>query len=165
VALLKETLQAELTSIYEKGPLGNPSGALVGIKTAKAYLTYCATGQNAVGQSMIAMPGSIILGQTLGTIFSAMSPAGSLTAVKMASAFELCLMTFMSTFQITIVTGPFKQLLKTNLDIHLNKPAITGTEFASNFAMALHLSTAAPAIQVSGIVPGVPPIPFSGPII
>ena len=164
MALLKETLQAELTTIYEKGPLGNPDCTLVGIQTAKAYLTYCATGQNAVGQSMIAMPGSIILGQTLGTIFSAMSPAGSLTAVKMASAFELCLLTFMSTFQLAIVPGPFKQILELNLNIYLNKPSITGTEFASNFAMALHLATTAPAIQVSGIAPGLPPIPFTGPI-
>ena len=165
MALLKETLQAELTSIYEKGPTGNSSGYLVGVHTAKAYLTYCSTGQNALGMPMTAMLGSVILGQTLGTIFSAMSPSGSLTAIKMASAFELCLMTFMSTFQLAIVPGPFKQILKTNLNIYLNKPALTGAEFASNFATALHLATTAPAIIVSGIAPGLPPLPFKGPII
>ena len=164
MALLKEILQTELTSIYEKGPVGNPSGTIVGAKTAKAYLTYCSAGQNAVGQTMIAMPGSVILGQTLGTIYSAMSPSGAMTAKKMANAFDLCLMTFISTFQITIVTGPFKQLLNTYLNIYLNKPAITGSEFAANLAMALHLATTAPAILVSGIVPGTPPVPFTGPI-
>ena len=32
MALIKEPLQAELTTIYEKGTMGNPDPNLVGIK-------------------------------------------------------------------------------------------------------------------------------------
>ena len=165
--LIKEPLQAELTSIYEKGKMGNPDPNLVGIKTAKAYLNYCAAGQNQAGMPMTAMTGSATLGTDLGIIYSTVSPAnlGSLTATKMANKFDLCLMTFMSTFQTSIVTGPFAGLLKTYLDIYLNKPALTATEFAGNLAMALHLATTAPAIQCSGVVPGPAPYVFSGPIV
>ena len=113
------------------------------------------------------MPGSATLGTDLGIIYSTVSPAaqGTLTATKIANAFDLCLMTFMSTFQNSIITGPFKGLLKTYLDIYLNKPALTASKFAANLAMALHLATTAPAIQVIGIIPGAPPIPFAGPIV
>ena len=162
---LKEKAGNALTSIYEKGPKGNPSGLSVGIKTAKAYLNYCSTGQNQAGQKMIAMPGSVTLGQELGAIYSSVSPSGSLTAMKMANAFDLCLMTFVSTFQNSIITGPFKGLLKTYLDIYLNKPSPTASKFAANLAMALHLATTAPAIQVIGVIPGTPPVPFAGPIV
>ena len=167
MALIKEPLQAELTTIYEKGPMGNPDPNLVGIKTAKAYLNYCAAGQNQAGMPMTAMPGSATLGTDLGIIYSTVSPAaqGTLTATKIANAFDLCLMTFLSTFQTSIVTGPFAGLLKTYLDIYLNKPALTASEFAGNFAMALHLATTAPAIQCSGFVPGPAPYVFSGPIL
>ena len=167
MALIKEPLQAELTTIYEKGKMGNPDPNLVGIKTAKAYLNYCAAGQNQAGMPMTAMPGSATLGTDLGIIYSTVSPAaqGTLTATKIANAFDLCLMTFLSTFQTSIVTGPFAGLLKTNLDIAFSKPALTASEFAGNFEMALHLATTAPAIQCSGFVPGPAPYVFSGPIL
>ena len=167
MALIKESLEAELISIYEKGPMGNPDQNLVGIKTATAYLNYCAAGQNQAGMPMTAMPGSVTLGTDLGIIYSTVSPAnlGSLTATKMATAFDICLSTFLSTFQTSMVTGPFAGLLQTNLDIAFSKPALTATEFAGNFALALHLATTAPAIQCSGFVPGPAPYVFSGPIV
>ena len=167
MALIKESLQAELTTIYEKGPLGNPDTNLVGIKTATAYLNYCAAGQNQAGMPMTAMPGAATLGGDLAEIYSTVSPAnlGSLTATKMANKFDLCLMTFMSTFQTSMVTGPFAAVLQTHLDIVFSKPALSATEFAGNLAMALHLATTAPAIQCSGFVPGPAPYVFSGPIV
>ena len=165
MALIKQTLQAELTAIYEKGPSGNPSGLQVGIDTAKAYLNYCSAAQNQAGMTMVAMPGAATLGTELGGIYSKTSLSGTMTATKMASAFDNCLMTFMSTFQNSMVTGPFKGLLKTHLDISFSKPALTAAEFASNFAMALHLATTAPGIQCSGVVPGPAPYVFSGPIV
>ena len=167
MALIKESLEAELVIVYEKGPMGNPDQNLVGIKTATAYLNYCAAGQNQAGMPMTAMPGAATLGGDLAEIYSTVSPAnlGSLTATKMANKFDLCLMTFMSTFQTSMVTGPFAGLLQTYLDIAFNKPALTATEFAGNLAMALHLATTAPAIQCSGVVPGPAPYFFSGPIV
>ena len=41
--LILPTLQSELINIYEKGPAGNPSPQVVGLKTAQAYNTYCST--------------------------------------------------------------------------------------------------------------------------
>jgi hypothetical protein len=70
----------------------------------------------------------------------------------------------MSQFQNTIISAPFKGLLYTYLNIYLNKPANSASEYAKNLAMALHLATTAPAIQVIGVVPGTPPVPFAGPI-
>ena len=165
MALIKQSLQAELTKIYEKGQKGNPSGLSVGIKTAKAYLNYCSAAQNQAGMTMVTMSGSVTLGEKLGEIYNKTSPSGSKTAMKMASAFDNCLMTFMSTFQTTMITGPFKGLLNTYLNIYLNKPAPTASKFAANLAMALHLATTAPAIQCSGVVPGPAPYVFSGPIV
>ena len=97
MALVKQTLQAELTAIYEKGPTGNPDGLQVGIDTAKAYLNYCSAAQNQAGMTMVAMPGSATLGTELGGIYMKTSLSGTLTATKIASAFDNCLMTFMST--------------------------------------------------------------------
>ena len=167
MALIKASLQAELISIYEKGPMGNPFPAATGIKTGRAYLNYCAAGQNQAGMPMTAMPGAATLGGDLAEIYSTVSPAnlGSLTATKMATAFDICLSTFLSTFQTSMVTGPFAGLLQTNLDIAFSKPALSATEFAGNLAMALHLATTAPAIQCSGVVPGPAPYVFSGPIV
>ena len=164
MALVKDTLKAKLTSIYEKGKAGNPSPAAVGMRTAGAYLQYCSGGQNAAGLPFLAMPGSAKLGQDLANIYIKKSPSGAITAQKMATAFDACLATFMSQFQNTIISAPFKGLLYTYLNIYLNKPANSASEYAKNLAMALHLATTAPAIQVIGVVPGTPPVPFAGPI-
>ena len=103
MALVKDTLKAKLTSIYEKGKAGNPSPAAVGMRTAGAYLQYCSGGQNAAGLPFLAMPGSAKLGQDLANIYIKKSPSGAITAQKMATAFDACLATFMSQFQNTII--------------------------------------------------------------
>ena len=157
-------LQNSLIDIYSKGKIGNPSGATVGLRTAGAYLQYCSGGQNAAGLPFLAMPGSAKLGQDLANIYSKESPSGESTAQAMAKAFDACLATFMSQFQNTIISSAFKGLLYTYLNIYLNKPANSASEYAKNLAMALHLATTAPAIQVIGVVPGTPPVPFAGPI-
>ena len=164
MALVKDTLKAKLTSIYEKGKAGNPSPAAVGMRTAGAYLQYCSGGQNAAGLPFLAMPGSAKLGQDLANIYLKKSPSGAITAQKMATAFDACLATFMSQFQNTIISSAFKGLLYTYLNIYLNKPANSASEYAKNLSQALHLATTAPAIQIIGVVPGTPPVPFAGPI-
>ena len=104
--LVAAGLQAELIDVYEKGPKGNPSPQIVGLKTAKAYMNFCSAGMNAGGHPFMAMPGAAALGQELGGIYSSISPAGALTAQKMAKAFDTCLATWMSLFQNTIITAP-----------------------------------------------------------
>ena len=160
--LLMPTLQSELISVFEKGPAGNPAPPLVGIKTAQAYLNFVTPGINAGAGPTNAMPGSVALGSDLGDILSATSPSGALTAQKMAKAFDSCLQTYISLYQTTIVTATGLSGLISDLTDLLSSPKPSATLFATKFATALNTYTA--SATVIGVIPGAPPIPFSGPI-
>jgi len=159
--LILPTLQGDLINIFEKGPTGNPTPSLVGIKTGQAYLTYCSSIMNMGGGSFSGMPGSSALGSELGNILSATSPSSALTAQKIARAFNDCLSTLLTVFQTTIVTAPgFGSLVPELIDL-LSTPKPSATLFATKFATALNNFTSAAVI--SGVVPGTPPVPFTGP--
>lgn len=158
--LILGTLQGELISLYETGITGNPSPQLVGIKTAQAYLNYVSTGINAGGGSFTAMPGSSTLGQELGNIYSSTSPSGALTGQKMARAFDNCLTTFLSVFQTTIITATGLGGLTSELINIFSSPNPSGTLFANKLARALNTYTS--SAIVSGVIPGAPPVPFTG---
>ena len=160
--LIVGTLQSELIAALDKGPAGNPSPQLVGLDIAKAYMNYCSTGMNAAAGSFTAMPGSSALGQDLGNILGGSSPAGALTAQKMATAFDTCLATFLSVHQNTIITAAGLPLLTGELMQVFGSPAPSATLFAQSFASALNNYTL--AAIVIGMIPGSPPIPFTGPI-
>ena len=160
--LVVATLQAELISIYEKGPAGNPAPPVVGIKTAKAYNTFLQPGINAGAGSTTAMPGFAALGSDLGEILSSVSPDGSLTANKMAKAFDSCLQTYLSLHQTSIVTTSGLPGLKSDLSDIFAAPIPSSTLFATKFATALNTYTA--SATVIGVIPGTPPVPFAGPI-
>jgi len=160
--LLLPTLQAELISIYEKGPMGNPTPPIVGIKTAKAYMTFVQPGINAGAGSTIAMPGFTAFGTSLGDILSSASPDGSITAQKISKEVDACLQTYISLFQTTIVTTSGLPGLISDLADLLSSPSPSATLFATKFATALN--TYAASAVVIGVIPGAPPIPFSGPI-
>ena len=162
MALVLPDLQQSLKDIYDKGKKGNPSPAMVGLRTGGAYLKYCSAGQNAAGFPFTAMPGSSALGQDLGDILSKSSPAGDLTAMKMAKAFDTCLGTFLSVFQNTIITAPGLPGLQSNLQRLLKSPNPTTTSFCVDFSNYLHTYTL--AAIVIGVVPDTPGIPFTGPI-
>ena len=159
--LILPTLQADLINIYEKGPTGNPSPQVVGLQTAQAYNTYCSTIMNMGGGAFSGMPGVGALGSELGNILSTVSPAGALTAQKMAKAFNDCLSTLLSVFQTTIVTAPgFATLIPELIDL-FSTPKPSATIFATKFGTALNNFTSTAII--TGVIPGVPPVPFSGP--
>ena len=155
-------LQAELIGIYEKGPTGNPSPFKVGIDTGKAYLNYVSAGMNAGGHPFMAMPGAAALGQELGGIYSSISPAGALTAQKMAKAFDTCLATWMSLFQNTIITAPGLPGLIAGLVDIFSKPNPSTTLFANKLAKELNTYTL--SAIVIGVTPDTPGVPFTGPI-
>ena len=159
--LVVATLQSELIGIFDK-PKGNPVPTPVAMNVAKAYMNYCSAGMNVGGFPFTAMPGAQTLGQELDSIMSKTSPSGSITAMDMAKAFDSCLATFMSTNQTTIVTAPGLPILNTELVDLLSSPKPSATLFAQGYAKALNNYTA--AAIVSGIIPGSPPIPFTGPI-
>ena len=161
--LIVATLQGELIGALEKGPVGNPAPQLVGINIAKAYNNYCSSAMNAGGGSFTGMPGVSSLGQELGDILSATSPAGALTALKMATAFSSCLSTILTVHQFVIGTAPGLPALQTGLTQVLSTPAASATMFAQQLATQLDIFTR--MAVVSGVIPGTPPFPFTGPLL
>ena len=155
-------LQAELIDVYEKGPKGNPSPQIVGLKTAKAYMNFCSAGMNAGGHPFTAMPGASALGQDLGNIYGAVNPSGAITAQKMTKAFDTCLATWLSLFQSTIITAPGLPGLIAGLMDVFSKPNPSATLFANKLAKELNTYTL--AAIVIGVTPDTPGVPFTGPI-
>ena len=160
--LVVGTLQGELISALEKGPAGNPAPPLVGIDIAKAYNNYCSTAMNVGAGSFSGMPGVSALGQELGDILSATSPAGALTGLKMATAFNTCLSTLLTVHQVAIVTATGLPVLQAGLIQVFSTPAASATLFAQQLATQLNTFTL--LAIVSGIIPGTPPVPFTGPL-
>ena len=160
--LIVATLQGELIGALEKGPMGNPAPLLVGIDIAKAYNNYCSSAINVGAGGFTGMPGVTSLGQELGDILSATSPAGALTALKMATAFNSCLSTLLTVHQIAIVTAPGLPVLQAGLTQVFSTPAVSATMFAQQLASQLNTFTM--MAIVSGIIPGTPPVPFTGPL-
>ena len=159
--LIVATLQSELVGIFDK-PKGNPVPTPVAMNVAKAYMNYCSAGMNTGGFPFTAMPGSSTLGSDLDAVMSKTNASGSMTAMDMAKAFDSCLATFMSTNQTTIVTAPGLPILNTELVDLFSSPKPSASLFAMGFAKALNNYTM--TAIVSGIIPGSPPIPFTGPI-
>jgi hypothetical protein len=108
------------------------------------------------------MPGSSALGQDLGDILSKSSPAGDLTAMKMAKAYDTCLNTFLSVHQTTIITAPGLPGLQAELSKLFSSPKPTTTLFCMDYAKALNNYTV--SAIVIGVIPDTPGIPFTGPI-
>ena len=160
--LVSKTFEGELIGIFEVGPSGNPSGKLVGLDISKAYMNYISAGMNAAGFPFSAMPGVSQLGSALGDILDKSSKTHATTAQKMATEFDSCLATFVSVNQIAIVTTAGLPGLISELMDLLGKANDTATIFCQGLATAVN-NHAMSAI-VSGIIPSVPPIPFTGPI-
>ena len=160
--LISATFQAELVGIFEVGPSGNPSGKLVGMDISKAYMNYCSAGMNVGGFPFSAMPGTSALGSALGDILDKEEKSGALTAQNMAREFDSCLQTFMSVNQTTIITTAGLGPLISGLVDLLSKANPSATIFCQGFATAVN--NHAMAAIVSGLIPGAPPVPFTGPI-
>ena len=160
--LVSATFQSELIGIFDVGPDGNPSGKLVGLDVSKAYMNYISVGMNMGGFPFSAMPGVSALGSALGDILDKESKSGALTAQSMATEFDSCLQTFLSVNQTTIVTTAGLPGLTSELSDLLGKENASATLFCQGFATAVN--NHAMAAIVSGLIPGAPPIPFTGPI-
>ena len=160
--LVSATFQAELVGIFEVGPSGNKSGKKVGIDISKANMNNCSAGMNVGGFPFSAMPGTSALGSALGDILDKESKSGALTAQKMAKEFDSCLATFLSVNQTTIITTAGLGGLISELIDLLSKANPSATIFCQGFATAVN--NHAMAAIVSGLIPGAPPVPFTGPI-
>ena len=160
--LVSATFQSELIGIFDVGPDGNPSGKLVGLDVSKAYMNYISVGMNMGGFPFSAMPGVSQLGSALGDILDKESKSGAMTAQSMATEFDSCLQTFLSVNQTTIVTTAGLGGLISELADLLSKANASATLFCQGFATAVN--NHAMAAIVSGLIPGAPPVPFTGPI-
>ena len=80
----------------------------------------------------------------------------------MATAFNNCLSTLITVHQIAIVTAPGLPVLQAGLAQVLSTPAASATLFAQQLATQLNTFTL--LAIVSGIIPGTPPVPFTGPL-
>ena len=160
--LVSATFQSELIGIFDVGPDGNKSGKMVGLDVSKAYMNYISAGMNTGGFPFSAMPGTSALGSALGDILDKEEKSGALTAQNMAREFDSCLQTFMSVNQTTIITTAGLGPLISGLVDLLSKANPSATIFCQGLATAVN--NHAMAAIVSGIIPGAPPVPFTGPI-
>ena len=156
MALVKASMFGELMgtfSTHSSDPM-KP-----GKDIAKAFANYLKMGQNAGG-----FPTTNVVdtsaGMTIGQVFASQLPSGAAIGSQIASALTSMALTYMSGQQIgpPVVSpshvGPLMKLY--------SGPQPSGMSFAKE--MANILDTWAKTWVVSGLIPGAPPVPFSGPL-
>jgi hypothetical protein len=137
----------------------SPDPMKPGKDIAKAFANYLKMGQNAGG-----FPTTNVVdtsaGMTIGQVFASQLPSGAAIGSQIASALTSMALTYMSTNQIgPPVTppshiGPLMKLY--------SGPQPSGMSFAKELAGILDTWTK--TWVVSGLIPGAPPVPFSGPL-
>jgi hypothetical protein len=161
--LVVSTLQSELVSIYTSGgDKGNPDPKKVGKDVGKAYFNYVSAGIDSGGSPFASMPGKDGLGQELGGIYGKEYTSGMLHAQDMAKAFDNCLQTFKTSWSTTIITTAGTMPLFTGLNGIFSSPNSDKAMFARKFGMELANFTM--MAVVAGMIPGSPPVPYTGPI-
>ena len=156
MALVKASMFGELMGTFTTH---SPDPMKPGKDIAKAFANYLKMGQNAGG-----FPTTNVVdtsaGMTIGQVFASQLPSGAAIGSQIASALTSMALTYMSTNQIgPPVTppshiGPLMKLY--------SGPQPSGMSFAKE--MANILDTWAKTWVVSGLIPGAPPVPFSGPL-
>jgi len=156
MALVKATMFSELMGTFA-GHSADPIKP--GKDIAKAFKNYLLMGQNAGGfpaANVVDIPA----GMTIGQVFTSQLPVGASIGAQIASALTSMAATFMSTNQIgpPVVTpshtAPLIQLF--------SGPQASGMSFSKELADVLDTWTK--TWVVNGLIPGSPPIPFSGPL-
>ena len=145
-------------------PMPPDATNMVWMKIAKEYCnTYLQGGMNA-GSGSTTLPGiAATLGAECIEATAAPNPVGMLTAVKLAKAFQNCLLTYLSLFQTSPpVTAPgFPQLIN-DFSSFMVAPDNNPLNFPKELGKALDTFTV--AATVIGVIPGAPAVPFTGPL-
>ena len=156
MALVKATLFGELMGTFATH---SPDPMKPGKDIAKSFANYLKMGQNAGGfptTNVIDTP----TGMTIGQVFASQLPGGAAIGAQIASALTSMAATYMSMNQIgppavtPSHTGPLIKLF--------SSPQASGMSFSKELAGILDDWTK--TWVVSGLIPGAPPIPFSGPL-
>ena len=154
--LVKATMMMELAGTFAGS---NPTPIKPGQDIAKAFKNYLMMGMNAGG-----FPASNVVdaaaGVGIGGVFAQQLPVGAAIGSQIATQLSTMALTFLSGQQIgPPVTAPthLPGLIKL-----FSGPQPTGMNFAKEIADIL--DTWAKTWVVSGLIPGAPPIPFTGPL-
>ena len=156
MALVKATLMADLAGKFATHA-ADPMKP--GKDIAKAFATYLKMGMNAGG-----FPTSNVVdaptGMTIGGVFAQQLPVGAAIGTQIATALTTMALTYMSGQQIG---PPIAAPSHTPGLIKLfSGPQPTPLNFAKELADVLDTWTK--TWVVSGLIPGAPPVPFSGPL-
>ena len=156
MALVKATMMAELAGKFAT-PAPDPMKP--GKDIAKAFKNYLMMGMNAGG-----FPASNVVdagaGAGIGAVFAQQLPVGAAIGSQIATQLSTMALTFLSGQQIgPPIAAPshLPGLIKL-----FSGPKNTGLEFAKELADVLDTWTK--TWVVSGLIPGAPPVPFSGPL-
>ena len=156
MALVKATLVAELGGYFATHA---PDPMKPGKNIAKAFKNYLLMGQNAGG-----FPASNVVdaptGMGIGAVFAQQLPVGAAIGSQIASQLSTMALTFLSAQQIgPPVAAPTHMpgLIKL-----FSGPQPSPMNFAKELADILDTWTK--TWVVSGLIPGAPPVPFTGPL-
>jgi hypothetical protein len=156
MALVKATLMMELAGYFAAAA---PDPMKPGKDIAKAYKNYLMMGMNAGG-----FPASNVVdaptGMGIGGVFAQQLPVGAAIGSQIATQLTTMALTFLSGQQIgPPVTAPTHtpQLIQL-----FSGPQPAGMAFAKELAGILDTWTK--TWVVSGLIPGAPPVPFTGPL-
>ena len=154
MALIKATMMMELAGAFA-APAADPMKP--GKDIAKAFKNYLKMGMNAGG-----FPTSNVVdaptGMTIGGVFAQQLPVGAAIGSQIATALTTMALTYLSGQQIgppVVAPSHTPQLIQL-----FSGPQPSSAQFAKELAGIL--DTWAKSWIVSGLIPGSPPIPFSG---
>jgi hypothetical protein len=156
MALVKSILQTELGTMFMEQPA---TGITPGRNITKAFKNYLSMAQNAAG-----FPYSVVMaepyGMNIGQIFQGMLPVGMTIGQAVGAQLSAMSLTFMSSAQIgpPVAAPSHIPLLQMLFNAYAPSPMDFGRELGG--IMADWSKT----WVVSGIIPGTPPVPFSGPL-
>ena len=157
MALVKATLMMELAG-YFAAPAPDPMKP--GKDIAKAYKNYLLMGMNAGGFPATAVSAAQPTGMGIGGVFAQQLPVGAAIGSQIATQLTTMSLTFLSGQQIgPPIAAPshLPGLIKL-----FSGPQPTPINFAKELSSILDTWTK--TWVVSGLIPGAPPVPFSGPL-
>jgi len=156
MALIKATMQMELAGVFSGS---HPTALKPGEKIAKAFKNYLQGGMNAGG-----FPTSNVVdaptGMTIGGVFAQQLPVGAAIGSQIATALTTMALTYLSGQQIGPPVAPPSHT--PGLIQLFSGPQPAPMAFAKELANVLDTWTK--TWVVSGLIPGAPPVPFTGPL-
>ena len=155
--LVKAALMMELAGYFAAYA---PDPMKPGKDIAKAYKNYLLMAMNAGGFPASAVTGAQPAGMGIGAVFAQQLPIGAAIGSQIATQLTTMALSFMSGQQIgppVVAPSHTPQLIQL-----FSGPQPTSLQFAKELAGILDTWTK--TWVVSGLIPGAPPVPFSGPL-